>query len=74
MGAVNVFAAVVLLVSAVFNVVAWPRFMRRIAADPRATDAAGRRTRFYTVHLVLLVIALVIAAACVVAAVLILLP
>ena len=56
-------AAVVLFVSAVFNVVTWPRFFKRVAADPRARDAAGKPTTFYTVHLVLVVIALVLAAA-----------
>ncbi|WP_029289985.1 SCO4848 family membrane protein [Cellulomonas sp. HZM] len=63
------FAAVVLLLGALFNVVAWPRFLQRIAADPRARDEAGRRTTFFRVHLVLMLIALTIAAASVVAAV-----
>ena len=62
----TVFAAVVLFVSAVFNVVTWPRFFRRVAQDPRARDATGRPTAFHTVHLALLLIALVIAAASVV--------
>ncbi|WP_207457209.1 SCO4848 family membrane protein [Desertivibrio insolitus] len=66
------FAVVVLLLGAVFNIVAWPQFLRRVAKDPRATDASGRRTRFYTVHLVLVTIALVLAALSVVAAVLLL--
>jgi hypothetical protein len=70
---VIVFAAVVLFANALFNVVAWPRFYPRIAADPRARDAEGRRTVFYTVHVVLIVIALVLAAASAVAGVLILL-
>lgn len=52
----------VLVVGAVFNVVTWPTFLRRVSRDPRATDAAGRRTRFFTVHLVLVVIAMVLAA------------
>lgn len=68
----TVFAAVVLLLSAVFNVVTWPAFLRRVAKDPRALDAAGRRTRFYTVHLVLVVAALAIAALSVAAAVILL--
>ncbi len=55
--------AVLLFVSAAFNIFAWPTFFRRVARDPRAHDEAGRTTRFYTVHLVLLIIALVIAAA-----------
>lgn len=37
----TVFAALVLFLSAVFNVVTWPAFLRRVAKDPRATDAAG---------------------------------
>lgn len=59
----EILAAVVLFVSAVFNVVTWPRFFRRVAADPRARDAAGKATAFYTVHLVLVIIALVLAVA-----------
>lgn len=58
----TIFAAILLLVNAVFNFVVWPRFGKRIADDPRATDEAGKRTRFYTVHLVLITIALVIGA------------
>jgi hypothetical protein len=64
---VTVFAAVVLFISAVFNVVTWPRFFQRVAKDSRARDAAGKPTTFYTVHFVLLLIALVIAVAAVVA-------
>lgn len=69
----TVFAAVVLFVSAVFNVVTWPRFFTRVRRDPRARDAAGRVTAFFTVHAVLLAIALLIAAASVLAGVLLLL-
>jgi len=69
---VLVFAAVVLIVGAVFNVVAWPRFFQRVARDPRARDTAGRPTTFWRVHFVLLCIALAIAVASVVAAVLLL--
>ena len=65
----EILAAVVLFVSAVFNVVTWPRFFKRVAADPRARDAAGKTTTFYTVHLVLVIIALVLAAASVAVAV-----
>lgn len=67
-----VFAAVVLFLGAVFNVVAWPRFFQRVAKDPRARDAAGRPTAFWRVHLVLVVIALAIAVASVVAGILLL--
>lgn len=64
-----VFAIAVLVLGAVFNIVAWPAFLRRVSRDPRATDASGRRTRFFRVHLVLVVIALVLAALSIVAAV-----
>lgn len=62
--------AVLLLVNAVFNVVTWPAFYRRVRRDPRARDAAGRPTRFLTVHTVLVTIGLLIAAASLLAAVL----
>ena len=69
----TVLAAVLLFLTAVFNVVTWPRFFKRVVADPRSRDAAGARTAFYTVHLVLVIIALVIAAASAVVGVLLLL-
>ncbi|WP_420368086.1 SCO4848 family membrane protein [Curtobacterium sp. L1-20] len=68
----TVFAALVLFIGAVFNVVTWPRFFQRVAKDARARDAAGKPTTFYTVHLVLLLIALLIAVASVVAGILLL--
>jgi len=68
-----VLAAVLLFANALFNVVAWPRFYPRIANDPRARDADGRRTPFYTVHVVLITIALVLAAASAIAGVVVLL-
>ncbi|MFJ3385786.1 MULTISPECIES: SCO4848 family membrane protein [unclassified Curtobacterium] len=67
-----VFAAVVLFVGALFNLIAWPRFFQRVAKDSRARDAAGRPTTFYTVHLVLLLVALAITAASIVAGILLL--
>jgi len=66
---VTVFAVVVLIVSALFNVVAWPRFYPRIARDPRARDDQGRATTFLKVHVVLIVIALLLAVLSVVAAI-----
>ena len=54
--------SIVLLVNALFAFAVWPRFMKRIAADERSTDASGARTRFYTVHVVLISAALVLAA------------
>ncbi len=65
----SVFVVVVLLLGAVFNVVTWPTFLRRVARDPRARDASGARTRFYTVHLVLVALALAMSALFVVAAI-----
>lgn len=66
------FAAIVLFLAALFNLVAWPQFWRRVLADERAHDAAGRWTRFATVHFVLLVVALAIAAAAIIAGILLL--
>ena len=54
--------AVILLLNAVFNVVAWPQFLKRVRRDPRARDEAGRATAFLRVHVVLVTIALVLAA------------
>ena len=68
----TVFAAIVLFLNALFNVIAWPRFYKRVAADPRARDAAGKSTRFLQVHAVLLGIALLLALASLVAGVLLL--
>jgi len=64
-----VFAAVVLFGSAIFNLVTWPRFYVRVNKDPRSRDAHGKRTPFYKAHLVLLIIAEVLALAALFAAV-----
>lgn len=53
--------AIVLFLNAAFNALVWPRFYKRIAADPRARDDQGKATRFLTVHVVLITIALVLA-------------
>jgi hypothetical protein len=55
--------AVVLVVTALWNLLIWPRFFQRVAKDPRARDAAGRPTRFYTVHAVLIGVSLLLALA-----------
>lgn len=68
----TVFAAIVLFLNAVFNVIAWPRFFKRVSSDPRARDASGRETAFLRVHAVLLWIALLLALASVVAGILLL--
>lgn len=61
--AVGTIGAILLLVGAAFSVVVWPAFLRRVARDERARDAAGRPTRFLTVHVTLVAIAIVIAIA-----------
>ncbi|MEV8255135.1 hypothetical protein AB0O95_14340 [Rhodoglobus sp. NPDC076762] len=68
----ELFAAIVLFVSALFNVVAWPRFFKRVSSDPRARDSAGKPTAFYRVHAVLVAVAVGLAVASVVAGVLLL--
>ncbi|MFI6424470.1 SCO4848 family membrane protein [Promicromonospora sp. NPDC050880] len=55
--------SVVLVVTALWNLVIWPRFWQRIAADPRSRDAEGRATRFRTVHAVLITVSLALALA-----------
>ncbi|MFE1644749.1 SCO4848 family membrane protein [Microbacterium sp. P01] len=64
--------ALILFANALFNIVAWPSFFRRVLRDPRARDAAGRPTAFLRVHAVLVGIALLLAVASVVAGVLLL--
>jgi hypothetical protein len=57
------FAAVLLIVAGVWSLVVWPQFLRRVMKDPRARDAAGKATKFLTVHLVLVSISMVLGAA-----------
>lgn len=49
--------AALLLVNVVFNLIVWPPLYRRVVKDPRARDAAGKATRFLTVHVVLFTVA-----------------
>ncbi|GAB5076925.1 SCO4848 family membrane protein [Arthrobacter sp. AD-310] len=58
-----VFAALVLIVAGLWSLVVWPQFLRRVMKDPRARDAAGKATRFLTVHVVLVGISMVLGAA-----------
>lgn len=60
-------AVIVLFANVIFTLLTWPQLFRRVVRDPRSRDAAGRRTRFFTIHLVLFVIALTLAAASAVA-------
>ncbi|BCW82056.1 MULTISPECIES: SCO4848 family membrane protein [Micrococcaceae] len=55
-----VFAALVLIIAGVWSLVVWPQFLRRVMKDPRARDAAGKATRFLTVHVVLVSISMVL--------------
>jgi uncharacterized membrane protein len=55
-----VFAAVVLIVAGVWSLAVWPQFLRRVMKDSRARDAAGKATRFLTVHVVLVSISMVL--------------
>lgn len=57
----TVLLAILLLLNAVFTVATWPRFLRRVAKDPRARDENGSMTRFYRVHIALVVAALILA-------------
>ena len=57
----NVLLAVLLILNGVFNIAVWPTFFRRVARDPRARTAEGKATPFFTVHLVIVSIALVLA-------------
>ena len=60
---VPAFIALVLIVSGVWSLVVWPQFLRRVMKDPRARDAAGKATKFLTVHVVLVVVSMVLGAA-----------
>lgn len=50
--------SLVLVAAGVWNLVVWPQFWQRVSADPRARDADGNVTRFFTVHLVLVSVSL----------------
>lgn len=52
-----------LVVAGVWNLVVWPRFLQRVAKDPRARDADGRPTRFLLVHVVLVAVSVVLGVA-----------
>lgn len=60
---VPAFVALVLIVSGVWSLVVWPQFLRRVMKDPRARDAAGKATKFLTVHVVLVTVSMVLGAA-----------
>ncbi|MBD1543363.1 hypothetical protein G9E11_14180 [Arthrobacter sp. IA7] len=60
---VPAFLALVLIVSGVWSLLVWPQFLRRVMKDPRARDAAGKATKFLTVHVVLVTVSMVLGAA-----------
>ena len=55
--------SLVLVVTALWNLLVWPRFGQRVARDPRARDASGRATTFLRVHAVLIAVSLGLAGA-----------
>ncbi|MET3172241.1 UNVERIFIED_ORG: hypothetical protein ABIB52_000065 [Arthrobacter sp. UYCu721] len=57
------FAAWLLIIAGAWSLVVWPQFLRRVMKDPRARDAAGKATKFLTVHLVLVSISMVLGTA-----------
>ncbi|MHA7289310.1 SCO4848 family membrane protein [Arthrobacter sp. MDT3-24] len=57
------FAGLVLIIAGLWSLVVWPQFLRRVMKDPRAMDAAGKATKFLTVHVVLVSISMVLGAA-----------
>ena len=60
---VPAFLALILIVSGAWSLVVWPQFLRRVMKDPRARDAAGKATKFLTVHVVLVTVSMVLGAA-----------
>ncbi|MDQ0077154.1 SCO4848 family membrane protein [Arthrobacter oryzae] len=53
----------ILIIAGVWSLVVWPQFLRRVMKDPRARDAAGKATKFLTVHVVLVSVSMVLGAA-----------
>jgi uncharacterized membrane protein len=61
--------AILLLLNAVWNVVVWPRFYKRVSQDARARDTSGKPTAFLRVHAILVGVSLLLAAVSAVVAV-----
>ncbi|MEJ7635466.1 hypothetical protein [Aeromicrobium sp.] len=55
--------SLLLLATAVWNVVIWPPFLKRVRNDDRSRDGAGKATPFLRVHTILIGISLTLAAA-----------
>ena len=55
--------SLILIVTALWNLLIWPRFFQRIVKDDRARDDAGKPTTFLRVHSVLIGVSLGLALA-----------
>ncbi len=55
--------ALILILSGIWSLIVWPPFLRRILKDPRSRDESGRRTRFLTVHVMLVSTSMILGAA-----------
>lgn len=55
--------SLVLLVTAIWNFVIWPPFLKRVRNDDRSRDAVGNATTFLRVHTLLIAVSLVLAVA-----------
>ncbi|MDI3193428.1 hypothetical protein QK290_02930 [Pseudarthrobacter sp. AL07] len=55
-------AGCLLIIAGIWSLVVWPQFLRRVMKDPRARDAAGKATKFLTVHVVLVSISMMLGA------------
>lgn len=55
--------SLLLIVSAVWSLVIWPPFLRRVLKDERSRDVDGKPTTFLRVHAILISISLALAAA-----------
>jgi hypothetical protein len=69
MDAMIITLSILLLVNALWNALVWPRFYKRVSADPRARDVSGKATTFLIVHAVLIGVSLLLAAVSLVVAV-----
>lgn len=55
--------SLLLIASAVWSLVIWPPFLRRVLKDERSRDADGRGTTFLRVHVILIGVSLAFAGA-----------
>ncbi|MEO6472087.1 MAG: hypothetical protein ABIR57_09150 [Aeromicrobium sp.] len=50
--------SILLITTALWNLLIWPQFFKRIVRDDRARDSAGKPTTFLKVHAVLIGVSL----------------